>query len=135
MSDTDKILNDIRTYLRISAASALKAVAREVIDTQEKAQVYEKLGQGKTQQKIEAETGIPQQTISGWINKFVEAGLVSPPNDYIKTHKTLFTLRELGIIASELGTRKKKMQTSPTVKKEEEGKQATLEMNEGANSK
>lgn len=135
MSDTDKLLNDIRTYLRISAASASKAVARDIINTQEKSQVYDKLGEGKSQQKIESETGIPQRTISDWITKFVEAGLVSPPNEYVKTHKALFTLRELGINASELGTRKKKEQVSNAAMKDEAGKQATLEMKEGAISK
>ncbi len=116
MSETDKILNDIRTYLRISAAAAAKSVAKVVIDTLEKAQVYEKLAEGKSQQKIEAETGIAQTTVSGWISKFVEAGLVSPPNDYLKAYKALFTLRELGINPLEL-KRKKKEQTGVAASK------------------
>lgn len=110
VSETDKILNDIRAYLRISAAAASKTVAISVIDTQEKAQVYEKLGEGKSQQKIEGETGIANQTISDWIRKFVEAGLVSPPNDYLKAYRALFTLKELGINPSELEKRKSKQQ-------------------------
>ena len=110
MSDTGKILNDIRTYLRISAAAASKASAITVIDTQEKAQVYEKLGEDKSQSKIETETGVPNQTVSRWINEFVEAGLVSPPNEYSKDYKALFTLRELGINTAELAKRKKRQQ-------------------------
>lgn len=112
-SDTDKILNDIRTYLRINAAVALRPVAMALINTQEKAKVYEKLGEGKTQPKIEAETGIPQRTISDWISKLIEAGLVSPPNDYVKTTKALFTLRELGISMTDLAGRKKKEKVDP----------------------
>lgn len=112
MNDETIILNDIRAYLRISAASASKNVAASVIDTQEKAQVYEKLGEGKPQQKIEAETGIANQTISDWIKKFVEAGLVSPPNDFVKSYRALFSLKELGINSATLGKRKGKQQSS-----------------------
>jgi hypothetical protein len=104
MSETDKILDDIRTYLRITAAAASRTVAKTTIDTLEKAQVYEKLSESKSQQKIEEETRIPQKTISNWVAKFAEAGLVSPAN------KALFTLRELGINRSELRSRKKKRQ-------------------------
>jgi transposase-like protein len=121
-------LNDIITYLRISAAEASKTLATTVIDTQEKAQVYEKLGEGKSQQKIEDETGIANQTISEWIRKFVENGLVSPPNEYVKTYKALFTLRELGINPIELKKRKKKELTMADAKK---GKQNAKETKEG----
>jgi transposase-like protein len=118
VSETNNILNDIRAYLRISAAAASRPVATSVIDTQEKAQVYEKLGEGKSQQKIEAETGIANQTISDWIRKFVESGLVSPPNDYLKAYRALFTLKELGINPAALAKRKKVSQEKQTSGKE-----------------
>ena len=107
MSDTDKILNDIRAYLRITAAAASKSVATKVIDIQEKARVYEKLNGEMSQQKIETETGVPQQTISRWTDEFVDAGLASLPNEYCKNYKALFTLRELGISISGLKKRRK----------------------------
>jgi len=108
MSETDRILNDIRTYLRIAAAAASKSDAARVIDTQEKAKIYEKLNGETSQQKIETETGIPHQTINRWSDEFVETGLASPPNEYCKNYKALFTLRELGINISELKKRRKK---------------------------
>jgi uncharacterized protein YerC len=111
MSETDKILDDIRTYLRITAAAASRTVAKTTIDTLEKAQVYEKLAEGKSQRKIEEETRIPQTTISSWVGKFIEAGLVSSQG------KPLFTLRELGINITELGTRKRKQQATTDTKK------------------
>jgi hypothetical protein len=116
MSETNELLNDIKIYLRISAAMASRTIAKTTIDTLEKAQVYEKLGEGKSQSKIEAETGIPQKTISNWVGKFIEAGLISPPNDYQKANKVLFTLRELGINTADLTARKKKEQTADAKK-------------------
>jgi DNA-binding transcriptional ArsR family regulator len=109
-SDADKILNDIRTYLRIGAAIASRDIASKVLDTQEKAQVYEKLYEGASQTGIKAATGIPQPTVSRWIDEFIEAGLVTPPNEYSKNYRALFTLRELAINTSELAKRKKKQQ-------------------------
>lgn len=114
MSDTDRLLNDIRVYLRIAAASASKVVASKVIDTQEKAMVYDRLDGETPQLKIESTTKVPQRTISGWVDKFVEAGLVSPPDKYCKNYKALFALRELGISLSELKKRKKKQQAVQT---------------------
>jgi hypothetical protein len=106
-NNIEELLNDIRTYLRISAATSLRTVASATINSQEKAKVYKKIHGGKSQKKIEAERGIPKQTISRWVNEFVEAGLVSPPNEYSTEYKALFTLRELGIKISDLAQRKK----------------------------
>jgi DNA-binding transcriptional ArsR family regulator len=120
MSDTasnGEILNDIRAYLRIGAAAASKAIASTVIDMQEKAQVYQKLGENKSQIKIEAETGVPLSTVNRWINEFVEAGLVSEPNEFSSDYRALFSLRELGINATELGKRKTRQKA--TVKPKE----------------
>jgi len=119
MSDTDKLLSDIRAYLRLAAASASKVVASKVIDIQEKAMVYDKLDGETSQPKIESITGVPQTTISRWVDEFVEAGVVSPPNKYWDNHKALFTLRELGISLSELKKRKKKQEVA------QEGKMST----------
>jgi transposase len=123
-SETDKILNDIRTYLRTSAAVASRNIASKVFDTQEKAQVFEKLSEGASQAKIEAVTGIPNQTISRWINEFVEAGLVTPPNEYSNSYRALFTLRELAINTSELTKRTKKQQVETKAQTTDESEKA-----------
>jgi len=118
MSETERLLNDIRAYLRISAAAASRATAKSALDTYEKALVYSKLDGKITQIKIQADTKVPQPTISIWLAGFVQAGLASPPDQYNPSHKALFTLQELGI---ELGTLKKRakaaepvLQPSPT---------------------
>jgi hypothetical protein len=112
MSETEKLLNDIRAYLRISAAAASRATAKSVIDTCEKALVYSKLDGKMTQVKIEADTKTPQTTISGWLTGFVQAGLAAPPDQYNTSHRALFTLQELGI---ELGTLKKRATASKPI--------------------
>ena len=111
-TDSNAILNDIRTYLRINAASASKTTALIIFDTQEKAQVYQKLGERKSQIKIQAETGVPQPTINRWFNEFVEAGLAAEPNEFSTDYKALFSLRELGINIAELGKRKARQQAA-----------------------
>lgn len=116
-SETDRILNDIRTYLRTSAAIASRSIASKVFDTQEKAQVFEKLCEGASQARIEAATGVPQPTISRWINEFVEAGLVTPPNEYSNNYRALFTLRELAINNQELAKKKKKQRIEARTEK------------------
>jgi len=112
MSETERLLNDIRVYLRISAAAASRATAKSVLDTYEKALVYSKLDGKITQIKIQADTKVPQPTISIWLAGFVQAGLASPPDQYNPSHKALFTLQELGI---ELGTLKKRAKAATPV--------------------
>lgn len=107
MSESDRILNDIRGYLRISAAQSVKSIAVEVIDTYEKTLVYGMLDGETTQTMIEQTTRISQATISGWLASFVESGLCTQPNKYYKSHHALFTLQELGINPSVLKKRAK----------------------------
>lgn len=114
MGETDRILNDIRTYMRISAAAASRAIAATVLNTQEKARVYDKMDGKTTQAKIESATGVPNQTVSRWVDEFVEAGLASPPNEYYQGHKALFSLAELGISLSVLKRRAKASVTETT---------------------
>jgi len=121
MSETERLLNDIKAYLRISAAAASRANAKTVIDTYEKALVYSKLDGKITQTKIQADTKIPQTTISMWLTGLVQAGLVAPPDQYNDSHRALFTLQELGI---ELGTLKKRATASRPVT---QPSQATLQ--------
>lgn len=107
MNETDVILNDIRAYLRISAAAAARPVAAKTLDVQEKALVYSKLDGKTPQTKIASMTGITQTTISDWANEFVAAGLASTPNEYVTAHRALFSLNELGIDISALKKRTK----------------------------
>jgi hypothetical protein len=109
LSETEKLLNDIRAYLRLSVAAVSRANAISVLDTYEKALVYSKLDGKNTQSKIEAETKVPQPTISTWLTGFIQAGFVAPPDQYNSSHRALFTLQELGI---EFGTLKKRAKTS-----------------------
>lgn len=105
MSEIESLLNEIRLYLRISAAQAMRQSALKTIDSYEKALVYSKLDGINSQKKVEEITRIPQQTVSNWMNLFLSAGLVAPPNDYCKSYKSLFTLQELGINLSDLKKR------------------------------
>jgi transposase len=107
MNETDVILNDIRAYLRISAAAAARSVAAKTLDLQEKALVYSKMDGKTLQTKIETLTGVPNQTISRWADEFVSAGLASAPNEYVNGHRALFSLNELGIDISGLKKRAK----------------------------
>jgi hypothetical protein len=110
MSETERLLNDIRAYLRISAAAASRVVAKTSLDIYEKALVYSKLDGKTSQSKIENDTKVAQTTISGWLAEFVQAGLAAPPDQYNPSHKALFTLRELGI---DLGMLKKRKVSKP----------------------
>ena len=113
MSDpSPPILNDIRAYLRIMAASASKQVALRLIDTFEKADVFSRLDGDTPQSKIEEKTSVAQTTISDWLKGYVESGLVALPSDFNRYHKALFSLRELGIDTSQL---KKKKPTAAQV--------------------
>jgi len=131
MSESDKLLNDIRAYLRISAAAASRLVARATLDIYEKALVYSRLDGKTSQSRIETETKIPQATISVWLAGFVQAGLASPPDQYNPSHRALFTLQELGI---ELGVLKKRAKTPKTISQSDQTptSQAPVEPQQGA---
>jgi len=107
MSQTDEILNDIRVYIRITAAAASRTRASTTIDTLEKAMVYEKFDGVVTQQKTSEMTGVPKQTVSRWADEFVRAALASAPDKFHASHKALFSLAELGIDVNTLKKRAK----------------------------
>jgi DNA-binding transcriptional ArsR family regulator len=101
------VLGDIRTYLRITAANAVRSSAAQIIDIYEKAVVFGKLDGNTPQQKLQEITKIPQATISRWISDFTEAGIVAPPDEIYKNHRALFSLREIGIDSAALKRRSK----------------------------
>jgi hypothetical protein len=100
------ILDDIRTYVRMSAAATVKQVAKDVIDTSEKAQVYYKLNGYTAQSKIAEDVKTPPKTVSNWVGLFIEAGLASEPTGKFTSQRALFTLRELGVNLTQLKQRK-----------------------------
>ncbi len=110
MSESDKILNDIRAYLRVTAAAASRPNAAKVIDSSEKADIYARLDGITSQAKLEQTTGVPNQTLSRWLFEFVQEGIASTPNEFYKGYRALFSLQELGINSSSL---KKRVKTPP----------------------
>jgi hypothetical protein len=108
MSETNKMLNDIRAYIRLSAAATAKASAFSIIDSYEKGLIYEKLDGHTTQVKLEQTTKIPQSTINRWLELFLQGRIITPPDEYYPSYRALFTLQELGIALDALKKREKK---------------------------
>ena len=109
-----EILNDVRAYLRITAANASRSTANRVIDSWEKASVFAKMDGKSSTYKIAEGLGIPQRTVANWADDFVKAGLASPPDEFHSSHKALFLLSELSIDASQLKRKKKETTAAPT---------------------
>jgi len=120
MDKTELLLGDIRSYLRSMAATAKRPEAEQVLDTYEKALLFSKLDGNTPQLRLQQLTNVPQPTISAWMGKFMEAGIVTPPNEGYRNYRSLFTLQELGI---NIATLKKRGGTERVV--ESEGVQAT----------
>lgn len=125
MGETERILNDIRSYMRTFAAATLRKAAGELIDTREKAQVYGEMNGRNTQASISTTTEVPQTTISRWADDFVKAGVASPPNEFYDSHKALFTLDELGIDTTLLRRRASVKQKGETSEPSKAGRTET----------
>jgi DNA-binding transcriptional ArsR family regulator len=97
MDKNESLLWDVRAYVRIMAAMALRPIAGRVLDAYEKAVLYSKLDGNTAQLRLQEITGVPQPTISVWLSKFTEAGIVAPPDEAYRSYRALFTLQELGI--------------------------------------
>jgi len=98
----EQLLFEIATYLRASAASALKGKASQVIDTHRKAITYKNLDGYTTQAKVAKILGVTSMAISYYVQEFVEAGLAMLPSKFYPNHKALFTLEELSIDINQL---------------------------------
>src|SRR6266581_8032754 len=105
MDKTEALLGDIRAYLKIMAATALRPMAGRVLDTYEKALLFSKLDGNTPQLRLQELTKVPQPTISIWMGKLMEAGIVTPPNDIYRNYRAMFTLQELGITIGSLKKR------------------------------
>jgi len=120
ISQNERLLFEISTYLRISAASAARTGACQVIDTYRKAIVYRNLDGTKTQAKLAGLAGVSQRMISNYVQEFVGAGLATPPSKFYPNYRALFTLEELGINISELKKPEEaKVKKQPPIAEEE----------------
>ncbi len=113
MDKTEILLGDIRGYLRSMAATALRPTAGRVLDTYEKALLFSKLDGNTPQLRLQEITKVPQPTISAWLGRFMEAGIVSPPDEIYRNYRALFTLQELGINITTLKRRASAEVTQP----------------------
>ena len=103
----NEILNDIRTYQRITAAAASRATAVRVFDSWEKAAAYSRMDGKTSTYQIADSLQLPQRTVASWADDFVRAMLASPPDDFHKSHRALFSLGELSVDLAQLKKRKK----------------------------
>ncbi len=113
MDKTEVLLGDIRGYLRAMAAAALKPMAGRILDTYEKALLFSRLDGNTPQLRLQEITKVPQPTISAWLGKFMEAGIVSPPDEVYRNYRALFTVQELGVNISALKKRISSEVTQP----------------------
>ncbi len=84
-------------YVRATAVSSVRPVARSVVDSERKARVYASMTGDKSQPEIAAATGVPQTTVSRFQRDFLTAGLATPPSNSYHFARALFTLDELGL--------------------------------------
>ncbi|MEN3047187.1 MAG: hypothetical protein ABDH63_00165 [Candidatus Caldarchaeales archaeon] len=100
----EEALNQLLVYTRIIAASIVSDNAKKVIDTYEKAVVYNNLDGNRSDLEISKMTGIPRRTVTGWVKKFVENRLAISEG---RKERSLFKLEELGINISNLKKNRK----------------------------
>jgi hypothetical protein len=127
MSESNRMLNDIRAYLRLSAAASAKISASAIIDSYEKGLIYEKLDGQTTQVKLEQITKIPISTINRWLDSFLQGRIITPPDEYYSSYRALFTLQELGIQLDALKRRASKNTASNSEKKQQTPKEKLAE--------
>lgn len=106
-SEIATILNDIRSYTRMAAASSSRQTAVRAFDSYEKALVYSKMDGNTSTYKIAEATGVPQRTVAAWADDFVKSNLAAPPDEIHSSHRALFSSSELSIDLSTLKKRKK----------------------------
>ncbi|MGA2972605.1 MAG: hypothetical protein ABSE39_08300 [Candidatus Bathyarchaeia archaeon] len=103
------ILIDIRSYLRILAASSLSHRAKNVIDSYKRAEVFRALDGNTSDEKIRAMTNVPTRTVTSWVEEFVRQGLAEKVG---RLEKALFTLEELDVDISSLKREKSNIKRS-----------------------
>jgi len=114
MDRTEALLSEIRAYLRVIAATDLRPAAGQVLDTYEKALLYSKLDGNTPQLRLSEVIGVPQPTISVWLTRFSEAGIINPPDEIYRNHRALFSLQQLGININSLKKRVSTQVNEPT---------------------
>lgn len=118
-SPIEQLLFEIATYLRASAASVLKEKASQAIDTYRKAITYKNLDGYTNQAKIANTLGVTRQSISNYVQDFVEAGLAMQPSKFYSNNKALFTLEELGIDINKLKKQERAKGKKKTITQQE----------------
>lgn len=88
------LLAQLLPYVRIIAASLVSDAAKKVIDSYQKAQVYNSLNGTTSDEEISKAIGVPRRTITSWADSFVKNRLAVRED---RKEKALFSLEELGI--------------------------------------
>ncbi len=109
--ETERLLGEILQYVRATAVSSVRPLARSVIDSDRKAKAYAAMTGDRSQAEIAAATGVPQPTISRYQRDFLVAGLVTPADKSHRNPRALFTLDELGL--SDLLQEQKEAEDAP----------------------
>lgn len=110
-NDGERLLFEIVTYLRTTAATGLKEKAQGILNSYKKALAYQNLDGNRPQTEIAKICGVSQPMVSGYVNEFVSNGLAIEPNKYCRFHKALFSLGELGIDLASLKKLEKSQKT------------------------
>ena len=86
----------ISTSLRLLAGEKIRQVLGEALDTNEKRQVYELTDGTRSRREIARITGISNDTIQEWWDRWVLTGLLRKDPITGRPHR-VFCLQELGI--------------------------------------
>lgn len=95
--ERDRLLFEIMTYIRATAAIGLKEKTKGILNSYRKALAYQNLDGNRPQTEIAKICGVSQPMISGYANEFVSNGLAIEPNRYYRFHRALFSLGELEV--------------------------------------
>ena len=113
-NEGERLLFEIMTYLRATAAIGLKEKAKVILNSYKKAIAYQNLDGNRSQTEIAKTCGVSQPMVSGYVNEFVSSGLAIEPNKYYRFHKALFSLGELGIDLTSLKKLEKPQKIEPS---------------------
>jgi hypothetical protein len=128
--ETDReIWNDIRSYLRITAAASSKVTALKLFDSWEKSIVYDRMDGKTSTYKLAQAVEVPQRTVATWADDFVRAGLAAPPDEFHPSHRALFALGQLSVDSTSLKKRKKPPTSGPPTETLDE--QGSVKVQEG----
>ena len=111
-----EVLKEVRAYAHVVAADVLSKKAEEIIDSYDKARVYQSLDGTRSDSIISTLTGVPRRTVTSWVSEFAKCGLATTGKRF---EVALFTLEELGLSLKTM--KKKSRRNRPSPEKEEPG--------------